>query len=251
MKFKGWDFKTAAREVEEVLRNGTSKPNGKARQKESTKDPRIALRKVFNGAKRIREGGEVDKYLRGRGLSTPLDDMNSIMEHPCLQDYESRKSFPAMLALVKSADGRDVTIHRTYLRNGKKAPIESPRKVMTPVGTINGSAVRLFPIVEHIGIGEGIETSIAAFELFNLPVWAVLNANGIRSFMPVRGIKEIKVFADNDENYTGQAAAYHAANRLTLEGYKVNVTVPKEVGTDWLDVLNTRRAEQSEIEVLI
>jgi len=245
MKFKDWDFKTAAHEVDIFLNEGSLNTVVEAAQKEPNKDPRIALRKVFNSAKKPKKGGEVHRYLNLRGLSVPIGDLDCIMEHPGLF-YEPGQSFPAMLALVKSHDGRDVTIHRTYIQDGKKAPVASPRKVMPPVGTINGTSVRLFPIAVHIGIGEGVETCVAAHELFNIPGWAVLNANGMRTFEPPKGINEITLFGDNDKNFAGQAAAYHGAHRLFLDGYKVNVDVPEVPGTDWLDVLRLKRASPAE-----
>lgn len=248
MKFKDWDFKTAAREVDEFLSGGIVGISNNVAKEE--KDPRIALRKVFNSAKKVKDGGEVQQYLKSRGLSVSADDLDCILEHPKLF-YSPGVLYPAMLALVKSHDGRDVAIHRTYIQGGAKAPVQSPRKVMTPVGTINGASVRLFPIAEHIGIGEGLETCIAAYELFEIPTWAVLNTNGIRTFEPPKGVMEITVFSDNDSNYAGQAAAYHAANRLAIGGFRANVMVPELPDTDWLDVLQLKRTQPAEQRELI
>jgi len=44
------------------------------------------------------------------------------------------------------------------------------------------------------------------------------------------------VYGDNDKNFTGQSAAYQLANRLQMDGLKVNVRVPVPAGCDWLDV---------------
>jgi len=254
MKFKNWDFKTAAREVDILLNNGSLNMTVKKAQKEPDKDPRIALRKVFNSAKKPKDGGEVHRYLSLSGLSVSVEDLGCIMEHHNLF-YEPGRFFPAMLALVKSCDGRDVSIQRIFIKDGAIAPVgegESAKKTMTPIGTINGASVRLFPIAEHIGIGEGVLTCIAAHELFNLPVWSVLSTNGIKTFVPPKGIREITLFADNDKNFAGQAAAYFGAHRLFREGFKVNVLVPEVPDTDWLDVLrlkNNRPAKQYDLTV--
>lgn len=98
--------------------------------------------------------------------------------------------------------------------------------------------MRLFDPEEELGIGEGIENSLAAHALFRVPVWAALTANGIKSFEPPRGILRLHIFGDNDSNFVGQSAAYQAAHRLNRDGLTVEVHVPPDPDTDWLNVLS-------------
>ena len=103
-------------------------------------------------------------------------------------------------------------------------------------------------VAQSLGMGtvaEGIETALAASELFEVPVWSCVSAQGIESFEPPAGVREVIVFADNDANFAGQAAAYRAAHRLKLKGFEVEVVVPEIIG-DWLDVLRLRATEKSE-----
>ena len=117
--------------------------------------------------------------------------------------------YPAMLAPVVGPDGRLESVHRTYL-----ADVEPCKKLMTPVTGLKGSAVRLFPAGECLGIAEGIETAIAAHELFNVPVWAALSTSLMESWAPPPGVRDVIVFGDNDNNFAGQKAAYAVASRL-------------------------------------
>ncbi len=244
MKYKCWDFKKAAREVDNILNNNVCWLVTKSSKKEN--DPRIALRKVFNSAKKLKEGGFAHKYLIGCGLTVPLEDLDCIMENDNLY-CEDGIYLPAMLGLVKSDDGRDVSIQRIFIKNKNEA-VGNPgkntyKKTMSPIGTINGASVRIFPIAEHIGISEGITTAIAAHEIFKISVWSVLSTNGMKTFVPPKGIKRITFFGDNDKNFAGQSAAYSGANRLYLKGFEVDVKIPELPGMDWLDVLVSKRSE--------
>jgi len=49
--------------------------------------------------------------------------------------------------------------------------------------------------------------------------------------------KQIIIFSDNDNNYTGQKAAYLLANKLAVQGKSVMVKMPDKQGTDFNDVL--------------
>jgi hypothetical protein len=51
-------------------------------------------------------------------------------------------------------------------------------------------------------------------------------------------MRRLHVFADNDSNYVGQSAAYDLARRLSRNGINVEVRVPPDTDTDWLDALN-------------
>ncbi len=95
-------------------------------------------------------------------------------------------------------------------------------------------------LIEHagvIGISEGIETAIAAHELFKLPVWAAVSTSGMESFAPPLGVVKVIVLADHDRNYAGHKAAYTLAHRLAVAGIGVEVKVPPAPG-DWNDVLS-------------
>ncbi len=100
---------------------------------------------------------------------------------------------------------------------------------------LNGGAVRLSRVAERIGLSEGIETALAASRRFQVPVWAATNAVLLEQFMPPAGVREVRIFGDCDSTWTGQAAAYTLARRLTRDGYAVSVDLPDAMDTDYCD----------------
>ncbi|MBT4223922.1 MAG: hypothetical protein HOD72_05585 [Opitutae bacterium] len=229
MRVHGWSFAVAAREIEVAMKenNSTRTPVTQEGNREKS------LHKMLAKAVEVVRGDEVYRYLQNRGLKTVPD---FLLAHPNIFDVDSKRGYPGMLAPIKNSVGDITSIHRTFLRGGEKAQIRAPKKIMPPVGTINGASAQLYPVAEHIGLTEGIETAIACHELFDIPVWAALNTNGIKTFVPPEGVREITVYGDNDKNFTGQSAAYQLANRLGMDGLTVNVKVPVPAGCDWLDV---------------
>jgi putative DNA primase/helicase len=183
----------------------------------------------------LREAGHpeiVDTYLEGRGISVSSPVLQG---HPRLPYYDNDGGFggllPAVLAPIAGPDGSLQSALRIY-----DADVAPRKKTLPPVSTINGAAVRLFEPTAALAIAEGVETALACFQLFGIPVWSVISANGIRTFVPPAGLRRLIVFADNDANYVGQAAAYELAQRIS-DKLDVEVKVPPDVGQDWLDVL--------------
>ena len=183
--------------------------------------------------------------MRNRGLSRYPESLK-IARLPYYEDGKKLGVYDTMVAKLVSADNKPLTFHLTYLEDGAKADVPSPKKVMKPLAPIAGGAVRLFPLESHMAIAEGIETALAVNELTQTPCWSVLSANGMEKFQVPAGVKRLTIYADNDNNFTGQKAAYTLAHRLALqEDIDVLVCVPSIAGMDWLDVLG----EENEIRV--
>lgn len=233
MNLKGWTFRDAAREVEQIVGAVTAvlpAPTFCDDDKVKT------LNRVWREAKPLRDGDEAMRYLAGRGLHVDLP-MSALRLHTGLvyrDGGDTLGKFPALVALVTGPDGKGMTLHRTYLRDGHKAPVPSPKKLM-PGKPIKGAAIRLHLADDVLGIAEGIETALAAHQLFNMPVWSCVSAVGIESFIPPKEVRKVIVFGDNDVSGTGQAAAWALAKRLIAAGLAVEVKLPEQVGTDWAD----------------
>lgn len=238
MGITGLSFRDVAAEVERIA--GKIKPTA-TRTERADDDKLHALRRAFKESRPIQREDEAYRYLAGRGLR--LHDLpESIRTHPgmaYLDDGKMLGTLPAMLATVTDATGRAVSMHRTYIEEGQKAAVPAPRKLMQGL-PLAGAAIRLTPVFRSLGIAEGIETALAASELFEVPVWSCISTSGIESFEPPEGVGHVIIFADNDANFAGQAAAYRAAHRLALRGIEAEVVIPPQVG-DWLDELYRRR----------
>jgi hypothetical protein len=144
--------------------------------------------------------------------------------------------FPALLALVTNpVTGEPLGIHRTAVRSdglGKqKMPDGGAPKRM--LGSSKGGVVRLQPGGPSLGIAEGIETALSAAEIFKMPVWAALSANGIANFPIVPGVERLTVFADHDT--AGISAARKCRHKYKKAGIGVEVRYPPLIGNDWND----------------
>jgi putative DNA primase/helicase len=141
-------------------------------------------------------------------------------------------TFPAVIAPILGPDGSLQSVQRIYC-----AELEPRKKILPAVDTISGAAVRLFEAGDELGLSEGLENALAARQMFGIPVWATLSDNGLKTFQPPPGVAGIHIYGDNDANYVGQEAAFALARRLSRNRFPVEVHIPPDIGTDWLDVL--------------
>jgi putative DNA primase/helicase len=233
-KLHSWDHATACRAVHEIIGRDPEHDRRDTRPAGETAAARRGrLEQLLAEA---RQDSIVKRYLAARGLTVIPAVLHG---HPRLT-YADNGSFlgrfPAMLAPVIDPDGNLQSVHRTYL-----ADVPTRKKLMPAVETVRGAAVRLFDPAETLGVAEGIETAIAAYELFGVPTWATISTAIMEGFVPPAGVQHLIVFADHDANYAGQKSAYALAQRLAGK-VRIRVRIPPEPDTDWLDVLRIRRS---------
>lgn len=230
MQAKGWDFRTAAQAVDQVLGNVHQDVPNKPALPDA--DRRRLMNALWTGAKPLEVDCPAGWYLSNRvpGWQN-CADLRFTEAAPVPGGGKS----PAMLALVRDAvTGAPATIHRTFLTlDGRKADMPNPRAIM-PGDLPEAVSVRLAEAGEVLGIAEGIETALAAQAKFGVPCHAAINAGFLAKWQPPEGVRRVIVFGDCDQTYTGQAAAYTLAHRLSRK-LQVEVRIPGQFGTDWAD----------------
>jgi phage/plasmid primase-like uncharacterized protein len=183
------------------------------------------------------QGTLVETYLKARRCELPTNTASALRFHPKCPFGSDR--FPAMIALMRDvATNAPCGIQRTALKDdgtGKRQIPEAKDSRMM-MGSPKGAAVMLHPAAERMGVGEGIETSLSAEQIFNVPVWAALSAGGVAAFPVIPSIKHLTIFTDYDEG--GLQAARKCNSRYKKAGIEVEVRCPPNVGADWNDYVN-------------
>lgn len=232
---------------------------------------RVSYAKIWNDAIPIAEGDPVALYLRSRipGLEVFPATLRfhaglPFFGHPG-NDGSWGKDFglhPCMIGAVVDETGRACNMHRTYLTSkGKKLALQEPdsdnptllvdlpaKKLMPSVGAKHYQIRLAKPVDGVLGIGEGIETALAAMVYSGVPTWSVVADTGIVNFMVPSAISELVVFADNDlRTVRGGNPGLDAArkfverpdveSRISDGSLKVIIRTPETAGTDMVDFL--------------
>ncbi|WP_318521337.1 toprim domain-containing protein [Photobacterium leiognathi] len=217
-------------------------------------------------------------YFEKRGLGNIGTLNDEVRLHPALEffvkvtkkGYKGRSmvlagKFPCLLSQIRTPEGKPVRIHRTYLDfDGNKLDLskvqnnlvnlgltlndvdEVEAKKMTPqvpLTDITGASIQLCEAgTKIIGVGEGLETTLAASVATGMPVNCCINATMLASWLPAQGTEYVFIFKDKDVSKTGEIKADELRERLEPYGIKVFDFEPEqdipegEKGIDWADV---------------
>lgn len=143
----------------------------------------------------------------------------------------------ALLAAVQSSAGRVVALQATYLESdGRKVALTPPRWTF---GDLGEGAVRLGPPSDGmLGLAEGTEDALAAMKLTGVTCWASLGAGRMARVALPTSVRELHVFADDDE--AGRAATARLVEHHVCLGRRVHVRLPPEGFKDWAEVAAER-----------
>lgn len=220
----GLDFKVAAKEIDEAFGNTFT---SKTKLKDvSALDSAMARVKSANPLK----GSNIEAYLKARG----------IYELPNKGLFCSNGN---MYAIAVDQLGNPVYQHETFLDGDKKAKVEVQKKMLKLTSgdyEPDYGVVRLSDVSSTLGVAEGIETSLSCKQIYKCNTWSTLNSVLMKKFRAPRGVKHLMIFADNDKNGTGLAAAFECGSmniKTNNDVEKVTIRWPGMV-CDFNDMLN-------------
>jgi phage/plasmid primase-like uncharacterized protein len=209
-----------------------------------TVNPRDDAERIAH-AREIYNSGVQDEriavYLRSRGIDLTSPDLRFSERAP----HRLGVRLPAMLAPVVNVNGEQTGVHMTFLKKDGtgKASLGHRDFQRECRGVIRGGAIRLMPFDPgvRLAISEGLETSLAASEILNLPCWSAVYAGGLTTLELPLSVRAVVVAADNDVSGAGQRNALVAHDRWRAEGRQVCIKTPPVAGTDFNDLLLARK----------
>src|SRR5215510_514309 len=158
----------------------------------------------------------VAQYLKWRGITLPVPIVLR------------RWAVNGLIACLQQIDGTITAVQTRSARGDRLTH-----------GPMENGAVRLTPLKnEHLALSEGIETSLAVTQLFQIPCWASLGAERLHNIAIPPGIRVVHLFGDSDE--VGRKAVAKAGRTYQEQGYEVRWCVPDMApaeGKDWNDFL--------------
>ncbi len=204
----GKDFKTLAKEIDQAFGNEYHH-----QQTEPVVNDRLAQAvSRFRSIGRI-EGTPAEEYLNSRGIF--VMPTGGVKYSPKEYNSDIEGSRAAMFAIASNDYHEAIQRHLTYLDGDRKAGVPQPKKMLSLQDYQGSVAVKLFEQKSTLGIAEGIETALSAHQMYKAPVWSTLNATIMKKFRAPAGVDTLLIFADNDSNGTGLAAAF-ACGRANL-----------------------------------
>jgi DNA primase len=192
------------------------------------------------------EGSIAERYLREhRKIETAKlpEDLRFI---PQFKDYDSNKTYPALTAFARDAEGKlsstQVTCLDLYTAN--KADIEVKKRSL---GTIKGTVVEIQFGEGATYIAEGIETALSLKESrVNGKILVSLGLSNMGNISAhLKKDEPIILCADADDPTSAAwKTSERALEKLQQEGFKVSIIRPQgEKGRDFNDVLKEENTE--------
>src|SRR6516164_890408 len=195
---------------------------------------RIALARQIYGSGALDE--RIAVYLRSRRIRLISPVLRFAEQAP----HRLGARLPAMLAPIVDVVGEQIGVHLTYLRRDGGGKAELTKEYQRECrGAVRGGSIRLLPFNPDLALllSEGVESGLAATQLFGLPSWSAVYAGGLRTVALPSEVRRIVIAADNDASGVGQRNALAAYDRWSAEGRSVRIVVPPVVGDDFNDVL--------------
>jgi hypothetical protein len=155
--------------------NGAVSPDPDAAERQAAQN-RVRARAIWEGARPLRRGDPVDRYLKGRGIDLGVFGRApaALRYAPSLR-YDEARRYPAMVARITGDAGEFFAVHRTFLEprpddRVTKAPVPEPKKTL---GSYRGGSIKIWrggsgrpwlnmPMHSTVVAGEGVEDALSA-----------------------------------------------------------------------------------------
>ncbi len=177
-------------------------------------------------------GTLVADYLASRGLTLPDDVANDVIRFHSALRFEG-KLVGGMVALFRNIKtNKPCGIHRTFFDS---EGCKLDRKML---GRARGAAIKLDAdenVTLGLHVGEGVESSLAAWLAGFRPVWALGSAGGIAAIPVLSGIEAITLLGETGDGGANQRAAQGCAAQWIEAGREAFLVTP-QVGGDLNDV---------------
>lgn len=229
-----------------------AQPEAKAARHDDAMKRIGAAWRIWEKAEPIAPGGIVARYLQGRGLRD-LEQLAPVLRGALLRHPDTgEQRHPAMIARCDGPGGRFAGVHRTFLAmrpDGSVGKLQGVENAKLTLGDLTSAAIRLHPAGARLGLAEGIETAIAAWNLSGVPCWACINTSNLKAAQLPFEVGEIIVFADRDKPHPkcpegwGLRAARDLCARVKGEAVRCDIRLPVAPFGDYADVAAARAAE--------
>jgi putative DNA primase/helicase len=202
MEVTGLPFVEIAKQIDEIIGN---------------KPDRVLKTKLTGIPKKIAAtskpiiGTWSEYYLKERGIiNLPTMSVHHCDSVPYFNENgEKVGNYEAMIATVTDVQTLEILQqHITYLDGSKK--IYRKVRNLTDVD-YKIPVIRLMDAEKTLGIAEGIETALSAYDKYDVRCWSTINSGFMKRFRAPTGVTKLYIFADNDKSGTGHAAAFECA----------------------------------------
>lgn len=235
--------------------NEASQRQLKAREELYREDTKETATAIWNASIPVRET-LAEKYLNSRGIPTAdiFRGIGGLRFNPSLP-YPNKRNYPALVCRVDDMSGALCAIWRIFLReDGRKADVPDAKLGLGPAG---GGAVRIGGNGPKIGLAEGVESALGAWNLIGrkYPIWAGLSTSGLIGIELPLGVGEVICFPDGDASMrrkdgeyipavpAGRKAALALKERLISEGLRCTIASEPSAGKDYCDLWNEHARE--------
>lgn len=195
----------------------------------------------------------IDRYMMNRGIWEAYKAailQGAPLKQGCEDEVPKHTEDTPLFARFDMPDDSFGLYQICITHNGVKATTGIAKKFLKAPCHLGGGAVKLFQSTHQLALSEGIETALAFYQLFEIPVWATCGSSLLANAHIPDSVSEVFIAIDNDE--AGIQAGNRLAQRLVRKGRTVKILnpfkhcpppkgIPLPKGYDWLDALQTKQ----------